>query len=626
MNVLTVEHVSRSFGERNILNDINFGLAKGEKKALIAKNGAGKSTLMKIMAGLETPDKGQVVVRDGIRVGFLHQEPNFDPEASLVEVMLPRNGLYFEVISRYREAMLDGETQSLAKAATDMDNLQAWEIEARMQEAASKLGLPDLRVKVNSLSGGQKRRLALAGMLLEQPDLLLLDEPTNHLDIPMIEWLEDTLCSSSLTLLVVTHDRYFLDAVCSGILELDQGKLFSYQGDYANFLEKKTERHLAEDSEAAKNRNKFATELEWVRRMPKARSTKSKSRLNAFESLKEKARFRRNDSQLELQVPMKRLGSKILEAIKISKTFGDKKLFEGFSYSFRKGERIAIVGDNGTGKTTMLKILTGQIPTDTGKVIVGETVEFGYFSQDSAELPGDKRIIEYVKETAEYFDNQRKGRVTASQLLTRFDFPPSVQYTYISKLSGGERRRLALLYMLLRQPNFLILDEPTNDLDVLTLQKLEEYLDDFAGCIIMVSHDRFFVDRIADQLLILDGNGNASIFGGSFTAFREQLLAEPSPSAAQSKGLENEKENPIQKTKAKLSYQQKRALELLPSDIEQLEQKKKGLEEQLSNPTASYNELKQWSEALATLNAELEEKILHWMELDELASGIADGA
>jgi ATP-binding cassette subfamily F protein uup len=360
--------------------------------------------------------------------------------------------------------------------------------------------------------------------------------------------------------------------------------------------------------------------------MPKARSTKSKSRLNAFETLKEKARFRRNDSQLELQVPMKRLGSKILEAIKISKTFGDKKLFEGFSYSFRKGERIAIVGDNGTGKTTMLKILTGQIPTDTGKVIVGETVEFGYFSQDSAELPGDKRIIEYVKETAEYFDNQRKGRVTASQLLTRFDFPPSVQYTYISKLSGGERRRLALLYMLLRQPNFLILDEPTNDLDVLTLQKLEEYLDDFAGCIIMVSHDRFFVDRIADQLLILDGNGNASIFGGSFTAFREQLLAEPSPSAAQSKGLENEKENPIQKTKAKLSYQQKRALELLPSDIEQLEQKKKGLEEQLSNPTASYNELKQWSEALATLNAELEEKILHWMELDELASGIADGA
>jgi ATP-binding cassette subfamily F protein uup len=522
--------------------------------------------------------------------------------------------------------MLDGETQSLAKAATDMDNLQAWEIEARMQEAASKLGLPDLRVKVNSLSGGQKRRLALAGMLLEQPDLLLLDEPTNHLDIPMIEWLEDTLSSSSLTLLVVTHDRYFLDAVCSGILELDQGKLFSYQGDYANFLEKKTERHLAEDSEAAKNRNKFSTELEWVRRMPKARSTKSKSRLNAFETLKEKARFRRNDSQLELQVPMKRLGSKILEAIKISKTFGDKKLFEGFSYSFRKGERIAIVGDNGTGKTTMLKILTGQIPTDTGKVIVGETVEFGYFSQDSAELPGDKRIIEYVKETAEYFDSQRKGRVTASQLLTRFDFPPSVQYTYISKLSGGERRRLALLYMLLRQPNFLILDEPTNDLDVLTLQKLEEYLDDFAGCIIMVSHDRFFVDRIADQLLILDGNGNASIFGGSFTAFREQLLAEPSPSAAQSKGLENEKENPIQKTKAKLSYQQKRALELLPSDIEQLEQKKKGLEEQLSNPTASYNELKQWSEALATLNAELEEKILHWMELDELASGIADGA
>jgi ATP-binding cassette subfamily F protein uup len=621
MNVLTVEHVFRSFGERTILNDVNFGLAKGDKRALIAKNGAGKSTLMKIMAGLEVPDQGQVVVRAGIRVGFLHQEPNFDPEASLVEVMLPRNGQYFEVISNYREAMLHGEPQAVAKAATDMDNLQAWEIESRMQEAASKLGLPDLQAKVNSLSGGQKRRLALAGMLLEQPDLLLLDEPTNHLDIPMIEWLEDTLSSPALTLLVVTHDRYFLDAVCSGILELDQGKLYSYQGDYANFMEKKTERHLAEDSEAAKNRNKYATELEWVRRMPKARSTKSKSRINAFESLKEKARFRRNDSQLELEVPMKRLGSKILEAIKISKSFGEKNLFSPFTYSFRKGERIAIVGDNGTGKTTMLKILTGQLPTDTGKVIVGDTVEFGYFSQDSAELPGDKRIVEYVKETAEYFDNQRKGRVTASQLLTRFDFPPAVQYTYISKLSGGERRRLALLHMLLRQPNFLILDEPTNDLDVLTLQKLEEYLDDFAGCIIMVSHDRFFVDRIADQLIVLDGRGNASVFGGSFSAFREQLHSTPSAQVSQAKEAEIEKEQAVQKPKTKLSYQQKRALELLPGEIEKLEEQKQELEEQIGNPMASYEDLKRWSEALSTINTELEGKMMQWMELEDMASG-----
>lgn len=626
MNVLTVEHVCRSFGERVVLKDINFGLAKGEKKALIAKNGTGKSTLMKIMAGLEVADAGQVVIRDGIRIGFLHQEPDFDPEASLVEVMLPRNGRYFEVVSRYREALQEGDQQSIAQAATDMDNLQAWEIESRMQEAAFKLGLPDLGAKVNSLSGGQKRRLALAGMLLEQPDLLLLDEPTNHLDIPMIEWLEDTLSSPSLTLLVVTHDRYFLDAVCSGILELDQGKLYSYQGDYAHFLEKKTERHMAEDSEAAKNRNKYATELEWVRRMPKARSTKSKSRLNAFEGLKEKARFRRNDSQLELEVPMKRLGSKILEAIKISKSFGEKNLFSSFTYSFRKGERIAIVGDNGTGKTTMLKILTGQIPTDTGKVIVGDTVEFGYFSQDSAELPGDKRIIEYVKETAEYFDNQRKGRVTASQLLTRFDFPPAVQYTYISKLSGGERRRLALLHMLLRQPNFLILDEPTNDLDVLTLQKLEEYLDDFAGCIIMVSHDRFFVDRIADQLIVLDGKGNASIFGGSFTAYREQLSTESTASANQEKNDGNAKDLPLQKSKTKLSYQQKRALELLPTEIEGLEVKKKELEILLGNALASYNDLKQWSEALALLNSELEDKMTRWLELDELASGSIEGA
>jgi len=621
MNVLTVEHVTRSFGERTVLKDINFGLAKGDKRALIAKNGAGKSTLMKIMAGIELPDQGQVVVRDGIRVGFLHQEPNFDPEASLVEVMLPRNGRFFEVISNYREAMLHGEPEAVAKAATEMDNLQAWEIESNMQEAASKLGLPDLQAKVGSLSGGQKRRLALAGMLLEQPDLLLLDEPTNHLDIPMIEWLEDTLSAPALTLLVVTHDRYFLDAVCSGILELDQGKLYSYQGDYANFLEKKTERQMAEDSEAAKNRNKYATELEWVRRMPKARSTKSKSRLNAFESLKEKARFRRNDSQLELEVPMKRLGSKILEAIKISKAFGDKKLFSPFTYSFRKGERIAIVGNNGTGKTTLLKILTGQLPTDTGKVIVGDTVEFGYFSQDSAELPADKRIIEYVKETAEYFDNQRKGRVTASQLLTRFDFPPAVQYTYISKLSGGERRRLALLHMLLRQPNFLILDEPTNDLDVLTLQKLEDYLDDFAGCIIMVSHDRFFVDRIADQLIVLDGNGNASIFGGSFTAYREQIHSGPVAPVVPPKVAEEQHNHPRQKPKTKLSYQQKRALEMLPGEIEQLEQKKKELEGLLGNPMASYEDLKRWSESLSSLNAELEEKMMQWMELDEMAGG-----
>ena len=620
MNVLTVEHVSRSFGERVVLNDINFGLARGDKRALIAKNGSGKSTLMKIMAGLEPADQGQVVIREGIRIGFLHQEPNFDSEASLEEVMLPRNGQFNAVISRYRNALEAGDSSEMASAATEMDNLQAWEVEAKMQEAAAKLGLPDLKAKVGSLSGGQKRRLALAGMLLEQPDLLLLDEPTNHLDIPMIEWLEETLSVPSLTLLLVTHDRYFLDSVCTGILELDNGKLYTYQGDYANFLEKKTQRHLAEDSEAAKNRNRFESELEWVRKMPKARSTKSKSRLNAFETLKEKARFRRNDSQLELEVPMKRLGSKILEAIKISKNFGNKHLFGPFSYSFRKGERIAIVGDNGTGKTSMLKILTGQLPTDTGKVIVGETVEFGYFSQDSAELPGDKRIIEYVKETAEYFDNQRKGRVTASQLLTRFDFPPSVQYTYISKLSGGERRRLALLHMLLRQPNFLILDEPTNDLDVLTLQKLEEYLDDFGGCIIMVSHDRFFVDRIADQLIVLDGKGGCSVFGGSFTAYREELKE---GAASKSSQPQEEDRQPIavQKTKTKLSYQQKRMLEMLPNEIEALEAEKSQLEEQLLITNQTYETLNNLSEALASISSKIEEKMALWLELEEEANG-----
>ena len=620
MNVLTVEHVSRSFGERVVLNDINFGLARGDKRALIAKNGSGKSTLMKIMAGLEPADQGQVVIREGIRIGFLHQEPNFDSEASLEEVMLPKNGQFNAVISRYRNALEAGDSSEMASAATEMDNLQAWEVEAKMQEAAAKLGLPDLKAKVGSLSGGQKRRLALAGMLLEQPDLLLLDEPTNHLDIPMIEWLEETLSVPSLTLLLVTHDRYFLDSVCTGILELDNGKLYTYQGDYANFLEKKTQRHLAEDSEAAKNRNRFESELEWVRKMPKARSTKSKSRLNAFETLKEKARFRRNDSQLELEVPMKRLGSKILEAIKISKNFGNKHLFGPFSYSFRKGERIAIVGDNGTGKTSMLKILTGQLPTDTGKVIVGETVEFRYFSQDSAELPGDKRIIEYVKETAEYFDNQRKGRVTASQLLTRFDFPPSVQYTYISKLSGGERRRLALLHMLLRQPNFLILDEPTNDLDVLTLQKLEEYLDDFGGCIIMVSHDRFFVDRIADQLIVLDGKGGCSVFGGSFTAYREELKE---GAASKSSQPQEEDQQPIavQKTKTKLSYQQKRMLEMLPNEIEALEAEKSQLEEQLLITNQTYETLNNLSEALASISSKIEEKMALWLELEEEANG-----
>lgn len=620
MNVLTVEHVSRSFGERVVLNDINFGLARGDKRALIAKNGSGKSTLMKIMAGLEPADQGQVVIREGIRIGFLHQEPNFDSEASLEEVMLPRNGQFNAVISRYRNALEAGDSSEMASAATEMDNLQAWEVEAKMQEAAAKLGLPDLKAKVGSLSGGQKRRLALAGMLLEQPDLLLLDEPTNHLDIPMIEWLEETLSVPSLTLLLVTHDRYFLDSVCTGILELDNGKLYTYQGDYANFLEKKTQRHLAEDSEAAKNRNRFESELEWVRKMPKARSTKSKSRLNAFETLKEKARFRRNDSQLELEVPMKRLGSKILEAIKISKNFGNKHLFGPFSYSFRKGERIAIVGDNGTGKTSMLKILTGQLPTDTGKVIVGETVEFGYFSQDSAELPGDKRIIEYVKETAEYFDNQRKGRVTASQLLTRFDFPPSVQYTYISKLSGGERRRLALLHMLLRQPNFLILDEPTNDLDVLTLQKLEEYLDDFGGCIIMVSHDRFFVDRIADQLIVLDGKGGCSVFGGSFTAYREELK-EGAASKTSQPQEENQQPVAVQKTKTKLSYQQKRMLEMLPNEIEALEAEKSQLEEQLLITNQTYETLNNLSEALASISSKIEEKMALWLELEEEANG-----
>ncbi len=627
MNVLTAEQLSRSYGEREIFSDLGFGIQRGQKVGLIAKNGTGKTSLMRILSGQEAPDSGQVVVREGFRLGFLEQSPELEAGKTILESLLPRQPELLQTLHAYRAATESGDMQALEQSMSKMDALQAWDAETRIREMTSKLGLGEVNMRTDQLSGGQKRRLALAGLLCEAPDILLLDEPTNHLDIPMIEWLEGYLSQSNLSLLMVTHDRYFLDRVCDHIWELEEGKLHQYQGNFGYYLEKKAQREAAEASSQARAKNLYSRELEWVRRMPKARGTKSKSRLKAFEEVKAEALKRRNQSRLEVDIPMQRLGSKIVEAIKISKSYGVKPLFEEFRYSFRKGERLAVVGPNGSGKTTLLKILTGQLEPDQGKVVVGDTVAFGWYAQELDHLPGDKRVIEFIKETAEYFETERRARVSASFLLDMFEFPPSMQYQYIHLLSGGEKRRLSLLHMLLKQPNFLILDEPTNDLDIATLQSLEWYLEAFEGCVLVVSHDRHFVDKVADQLIVLDGTGGIDVFGGSYSEW-QAFLAEQKD-AEQVKKKENQapisakQEGPsgVEK-RGRLSYNEERKLAALPDEIEALEKEKERLEKAML-ATQEYTEQIGLSESLGKISKELQEAMDLWLSLEEKKEGLA---
>jgi len=629
MNLLSVNNLSKSYGDRVLFTKISFGINNGDKVALVAKNGSGKSTLFKILKGKEIADEGEVVFRRDITVSFLDQDIVLNEELSIIDHVFSTENKLTTCIKKYEKALKlseegDGDAANLMEIALrEMNELNAWDYEKTIKEILSRLELNDVEQKIKTLSGGQKKRLALAQVLINKPDLLIMDEPTNHLDIDMIEWLEHYIAKEQISILLVTHDRYFLDEVCNNVIELDGGKLYEYKGNYEYFITKKAERELMQNSEIDKARNLYRRELEWVRKMPKARGTKAKARVDAFDDVAQKAKQKRIDKQIELSVKMERLGSKILELTKISKSFGNKKILEPFTYTFKKGEKIGIIGKNGVGKSTFLNILQGIEQVDTGKVQTGETVVFGYYSQSGIKVSEDKRVIEVVRDIADFIPLANGTQLSASQLLTRFNFPPDMQYNYVSKLSGGEKRRLYLLTVLQKNPNFLILDEPTNDLDIVTLQVLEEFLVDFGGCVLIVSHDRYFIDKLVDHVFVFEGNGVIKDYPGNYSEYREwkqEQKEEAKEKGKQEKIEVNEvkivDEKPKSDNTKRLSYKEQRELELLEKEIGELEAKKVGLENKMGS-TTEYEALQKLSNDLKSNNETLEEKTMRWMELQE---------
>jgi len=633
MNYLSVENLSKAFGERKLFSNISFGIAQGQKIALVGINGAGKSTLMKIIMGLEIPDTGQVALNQSVKIAYVHQNPVFESNLSIYQTIFDQsNSEILQVIEAYHKAMLDSErgvdnSEQMTKLFEKMDALQAWDFEYQVKEVLGKLGLHDTKLAVGTLSGGQRKRVALAKAILEKPDLLLLDEPTNHLDLETIEWLEDYLSKANLALFMVTHDRYFLEKVTNEILELDQGKIHRYQGNYGYFLDKKAERMQIEDIEIEKAKSLYKKELDWIRRQPKARGTKAKYRVDAFEETKEKAFTKREERDIELTVSTQRLGNKILEIEKISKAFDAKNLVKDFSYIFKKKDRIGIIGPNGAGKTTFLKMITGLLDPDQGKVTAGQTTAFGYYRQEEDRFDEEKRLIDVVKEIAEVVVLDKGQTITVSQFLTQFGFPPKQQFTPIGKMSGGERRRLQLLLVLIKNPNFLILDEPTNDLDLITLNILEEFLDTFPGCLIIVSHDRYFMDRLVEHLFVFEGEGLIRDFPGNYTDFRE-WEEENADQKASSSAQPKVELKPVQveapviqeatAPKLKASYKQRQEFKKVNDSIAQLEAEKAKITAQITEGTPDVNLLLTWTTRLQTIDGELAELELSWLELSEL--------
>ena len=617
MNYLQVDNLSKAYGERVLFNQISFGLQQGQKTALVARNGAGKSTLMRILAGKEIADSGEVVFRKDLRVAFLDQEPFFEPHQSIQEAVFAWKDPRLEAIRNYEmlvDAGADGD--QLQEAIRRVDDLKAWDMEAKVKEVLGQLDLHNLDQQMGSLSGGQRKRVALAAILIQEPDLLFLDEPTNHLDIDMIEWLESWLRQSTMTLLMVTHDRYFLDNVCNDILELDREEMKRYKGNYAYFLEKKASFKEAFNSEVEKARNLFTKELEWMRRMPKARGTKAKARIDQFYDIKDKASQRLKEEQVQLSVKMNRLGGKILELIKVSKSFGEKQIIAPFTYTFKRGEKIGIAGKNGSGKSTLLKMIMGELPVDSGKIQTGETVVFGYYAQDSFRPEPGKRVIEVVREVADVIPLADGRNLTASQLLQQFLFSPQMQYTVVDKLSGGERRRLYLLTVLMKNPNFLILDEPTNDLDLETLNILQDFLEHFSGCVLIVTHDRYFMDTLADHLFVLEGNGNIRDFNGNYTDYRNELAAQQKASEPIKVKVAELPQEP-KKERSKPSFKEVHEFQQLEAEIPRLEAELASLTTDLNSGITEHEQLLKLSEQIAALTAELEEKSMRWLELGE---------
>lgn len=615
MNFLSVENISKAYGERILFENISFGINKDQKIAFIAKNGSGKTTIMNMLAGLDEPDSGQVIVRKDIKMAFLSQNDNLQPELTIEESIFASDNDTLKVIEQYEKALENPEDEeAYQKAFDNMDRHNAWDFETQYKQILFKLKLDDLKLKVKNLSGGQKKRLSLAIILINKPDFLILDEPTNHLDLEMIEWLEDYFAKENLTLFIVTHDRFFLERVCNEILELENGKLYQYKGNYSYYLEKKEERVASENASIDKAKNLFVKELEWMRRQPKARTTKSKSRQDDFYVIKEKAMSRRKENVVELEINMERMGSKIIELAKINKSFHDRVILKDFNYSFQRGERVGIIGKNGTGKSTFLNIITGSIQPDSGKVIVGDTMKIGYYTQSGINPKPGQKVIDIIKEYGEYIPLTKGKIISASQLLERFLFDAKKQYDYVEKLSGGELKRLYLCTVLIQNPNFLILDEPTNDLDIVTLNVLENFLLDYPGCLLVVSHDRYFMDKIVDHLFVFRGNGEIEDFPGNYSDFRTyEDSAEPvKEEKAESANAKSWKEKQV---KFGLTFNEQKEFQKIEREIKDLEFKKKEIEAEFANGKVADDKIEAKANELQKIIQSLEEKEERWFDL-----------
>jgi ATP-binding cassette subfamily F protein uup len=616
LNYLNVENISKSYGELNLFEGLSFSIHKDQKIAFVAKNGTGKTSILNILSGKDAPDTGQIIYRKGLRTTFLSQEPTLDQELTIEETIFNSDNPILKVINAYHAALENPEDSKLYQAAfDDMERYQAWDFETQYTQILFKLKLENLNQKVSALSGGQQKRLALANTLLSKPDLLILDEPTNHLDLEMIEWLETFFAKENITLFMVTHDRYFLERVCSEIIELDEGCIYNYKGNYSYYLEKKEERIEREAIETNKSKQLFKKELGWMRRQPKARTTKSKSRIDDFYEIKERASKRRNDHQVQLEINMERLGSKILEIYKVSKAFEDKVILDKFEYVFQRGERIGIIGKNGTGKSTFLNMITGGLKPDSGKIIQGETIKFGYYTQDGIKAKPMQKVIDVVREFGDYIPLMKGKQISAQQLLERFLFSRKKQYDFVEKLSGGERKRLYLCTVLIQNPNFLILDEPTNDLDIVTLNVLENFLLDFPGCLLVVSHDRYFMDKIVDHLFVFRGEGKVEDFPGNYSDFR--TYEDSTPVATEPKKLTVLKAHTASQSDTKLSFNEQKELKNLESKLKSLEFDKKEIEAKFLVPDIDMDTINSLSEDLKALNQVIEDKELRWLELNE---------
>jgi ATP-binding cassette subfamily F protein uup len=635
MHYVSVEGLTKSYGINPLFSNISFHINEGDKIALIARNGVGKSTLLRILAGQEVSDSGKAWVNKGVTVALFEQDPHFEEHKTVLENIFHLNNPVITAIKKYEDAMEQEDGMMIAESIAEMSDLNAWDFEAKVKQILDKLNVHHLKNPVSELSGGQRKRVALAKTLIDigfehQHTLLMMDEPTNHLDVEMIEWLEQYLNQENITLLLVTHDRYFLDAVCEEIWELERENMYVYTGNYENYVEKKAARIESELASIDKAKNTYRKELEWMRKQPKARTTKSKSRQDNFYEVESKAKQRIEDAQLLLEVKMSRLGGKIVEMKKVYKSYGDKQILKAFEYNFSKGERIGIIGKNGVGKSTFMNVLQQIEPADSGKIVVGDTIVFGNFSQQGLVIKEDMRVIEYVKTFAENFPLAKGGSLSAAQFLELFLFTPDKQYTYLSSLSGGERKRLQLLTILFTNPNFLILDEPTNDLDLPTLAVLESFLSDFQGCVMIVSHDRYFMDRLVDHLFVFEGDGEVRDFPGNYTQYRLWLKDNEKKEnkwqvleSNKSKGQTIEEATIAIETtaiapKKKPSFKEKREFEILETEMPILEAEKKNIAEKMSLGNLGFEELQKLSDRLIDINKLLEEKELKWLELSEM--------